>query len=464
MENYTLSKIFIDVFHDLSTTSTKNIPKLFVNDLSALENTLQEYLVSILGIRIKNNYEEHYREIRKYFENIFNNIKYETYTDLIEVIKQYGKEYKEKISSHPYTELFLESMQRLYSCNYDGRVHFFDDNLGNIDIADTMVSNKGNSFIIGRIPRKNEMDLPSVYIENIDTFENTLSDYVTAVQKSDSFYNIFESEKMKDIPFKNKVKALFECTIFNATSKDLAFAERFFSKYTNFINDQSLAPLRKLNYLGNMLEDDLYIMLKRSEIEYETPYCLCFMLRNHVTELPNVRLGIEEYNGKKIAHILATQTTQSSHINRENMASVDKYLKSIIPNDSYFRFFNPSHLVSIFMSFGVLKGMGITDVEVADYLPFRHKKTILDKQMSEEEATNYQRRLTDKNMITYMKLDAITEGIKIVSYPEMDMNLKFDISGDIVCKSKELQELYDMCYSFSKNLNSQQLDSSFNLK
>ena len=68
MENYTLSKIFIDVFHDLSTTSTKNIPKLFVNDLNALENTLQEYLGSILGIRIKNNYEEHYREIRKYFE------------------------------------------------------------------------------------------------------------------------------------------------------------------------------------------------------------------------------------------------------------------------------------------------------------------------------------------------------------------------------------------------------------
>lgn len=326
-----------------------------------------------------------------------------------------------------------------------------------------MVSNKGQSFIIGRMPRKDEIELPSIYIENIDSFENVLNTYVDAVSKSDSYYNIFGNDRMKEVPLKNKIRALFECTIFNATSKDLVFTERFFSKYTDFITDKTLEPYRKLNYVGNALNDEMYIMFKRSELEYETPFCLCYMLKNNVVELPNVRLGIENYNGKKIAHILATQTSQSSNINRENMVSVEKYLKSIIPNDSAFRFFNPSHLVSILMSFGILKGMGITEVEVSDYLPFRHKKTVLDKQMNEEESTNFQRRLTDKNMITYMRLVSVTEGIEILTYPEMDMGLKLDISKDIKCNSKELQELYDMCYSFSKSIK-EELEENRELK
>lgn len=470
MEKHTLSKIFVDVYNNLSTVNNpKNIPKLLIEDYDILEHALQDYLVSIVGISIKNNYEEHYREIRKYFENIFNNVKFDVNSDVIQAIEKYGKEYNVKIDSHPYTKIFLEAMQRLYSRGYDGCVRFFDDyeispGGGLLDKADTMVSNKGQSFIIGRITRKDEMDLPSIYIRDIDSFELSLNNYVSAVSKSDSYYNIFETDRMKEIPIKNKIRALFECTIFNATSKDLNFAERFFSKYTDFITDKTLESYRKLNYIGNMLDDDLYIMFKRSELEYETPFCLCFMLKNHVVELPNVRLGIENYNGKKIAHILATQTTQSSHINHENMGIVEKYIKSIIPTDSAFRFFNPSHLVSILMSFGILKGMGITEVEVADYLPFRHKKTVLDKQMNEEEATNFQRRLTDKNMITYMRLVSVTEGIKIMTYPEMEMGLKLDISGDIICNSKELQELYDMCYSFSKSIKEQELDDGRDLK
>lgn len=322
-----------------------------------------------------------------------------------------------------------------------------------------MISNIENRFIIGRIPRKDEMDLPSVYINDIDTFEVILENYVETIKRSDTFYNIFSSEKMMDISFHDKLIALFSCTMFNATSTDLIFTELFFRKYTHFVSDTSLDSYRRLSYIGQALDDELYVMLKRSELEYETPFCLCFMLRNHIVELPNVRIGIEKFGDKKRAHILAVQTTQNEQINKKNLLEIENYFKKIIPNDSHFRFYNPAHLVSILMCFGLLKGMGITDVQVADYLPFRHRKTVLDKQMSEEEAIQFQRRLTDKNMITYMRLMSVTDGIKALTYPEMDMGLKLDISGDIHCKNEELQHLYDMCYELSKNFYEEDIES-----
>jgi len=465
MEGYTLSKIFFDVYNSISNFNNKKIFKN-INDYNLLENALEEYLVSLLGISIKYNYEEHYREIRKYFENIVNNVEYDG-VDLISNIKLYQEEFKRKIANHPYTEIFIESLQRLYSRDYDGKVTFFDsindysyNSLANgIDKADTMISNINNRFIIGRISRKDENELPSVYIDDIDSFEKVLEKYVHTVSVSDSYYNIFSNEKMKDIPYKNKVRALFETIMFNATSSDLIYVEQFFHKYIDFISDETLMALRKLNYVGNVMDDELFVMLKRSELEYETPYCLCFMLKNNVIELPNIRLGIETQGHKKIAHILATQTTQSSHINRENMKKIEKYLKNIIPNDSSFRFFNPSHLVSLLMCFGILKGMGISDIEVVDYLPFRHKKTVLDKQMSDEEAANFQMRLTDKNMITYMRLVSVINGIKILSYPEMDMGLKLNISNNVTSESEELQSLYDICYEFGKKMKEENLEN-----
>lgn len=120
-----LCKVFIDVFNHLSdNTAKKKILKLNVTDYDTLEKTLEEYLVSILGPTIKNNYKIHFREIRKYFENIFNNIQLEQSIDLIESIQRYGVEYRNKLTSHPYVETFIEALQELYSPNYDGKVNF----------------------------------------------------------------------------------------------------------------------------------------------------------------------------------------------------------------------------------------------------------------------------------------------------------------------------------------------------
>ena len=447
MQDRILSKIFLDVYNNLQTFNNNKI-KISLEDYPLLEQTLENYLSDILGYKIKYNYEDNFREIRKYFENIIYNSRNKNYTNLIECINSYKIEFIEKLESHKYVNLFIDIMKKMYSKSYKGKI--LSDNKEDLDYTPIAISNKENSFIIGRLPRKSENNLPLIYINDIDDFENVLKKYIEAVFMSDSFYNLFTNKNFENVSFEEKVKAIFECTIFNATNTDLNNVENFFRMYTDFINDKTFENIRKPCYIGELFNDQLFVMSKRSELEYETPYYLAFMLKDKRVELPNVRLGIESKNEEKVAHIIATQSAQTV-LDRDNLNKIQSEIKKNLPADPYFRFYNPTHLVSLLMTFGVLNGMGIKQVDVMDFLPFRYNKTILDKQMSLEEADNYQTRLTNKNLITYMRLIELADGINIVSYPEMDMGLKIKLSDEIKCKNEFLQNIYDISYEFGKN-------------
>lgn len=459
MSNKILSKIFLDVYKNLPMFYN-NKPKISVEDYNLLESTLEEYLIDILGYKIKYNYQDNYREIVILFENIFYNTRYKHYNNIIESINSYKQELQEKLENHKYTSLFIDTLRRMYSKSYDGRILTKIEK--DFNFSTIAISNKQNSFVIGRIPRKDEQQLPYVHINNIDEFEMLLKKYIESVVLSDSFYNIFDNPYFANIAFDDKVKTIIECTIYNATGADLNCTEKFFRRYTDFITDKSFDSIRKPSYMGNLFEDDLYVMCKRSELEYETPYYLAFMLNNNRVELPNIRMGIEQKEDRKVAHILATQSAQTV-LNPESLKQIQDEIKNNIPPDSYFRFYNPTHLVSILMTFGMLNGMGIKEVDVKDYLPFRYNKTILDKQMSLEEAEKYQTRLTNKNLITYMRLISMVDGIEVLAYPEMDMSLKLNINDNVVCKNEFLQKIYDMGYQLGKK-NKINLDENETIK
>lgn len=70
--------------------------------------------------------------------------------------------------------------------------------------------------------------------------------------------------------------------------------------------------------------------------------------------------------------------------------------------------------------------------------------------MDTEEADNFQTRLTNKNLITYMRLISVVDGIDVITYPEMDMSLKLKIDDNIVCNNEFLQKIYDMGYELGK--------------
>lgn len=448
MAKIILSKIFLDVYNSFHTFNNKNKIHISIEDYPLLEKTLEKYLVDILGYRIKYNYENNYREIRKYFENIIYNSKYKNYNNIIEYIDSYKKEFIEKINTHKYTNLFIDTMRNMYSKSYNGKI--LSEEKNDLSYSSIAITNRDNSFVIGRLTRKDEIPLPSIYINDIDEFEKILKEYVQSIFLSDSFYNLFDNINFDNISLEDKIKAVFESTMFNATAMDLNNIEQFFRRYNDFINDQTFQNIRKPVCMGELFDDQLYIMSKRSELEYETPYYLAFMLNNNRVELPNVRLGIEEKDNKKVAHIIAVQSAQKI-LNKDNLDKIQKEIKKNLPVDSYFRFYNPTHLVSILMTFGVLNGMGIKDIEIKDFLPFRYNKTILDKQMSEEEADNYQTRLTNKNLITYMRLIELVEGINIINYPEMNMCLNLKLSDEIRCKNEFLQRIYNLSYELGKN-------------
>lgn len=446
MQNKILSTIFLDVYNNLQTFNNK--VKISIEDYPLLEQTLENYLVDILGYKIKYNYEDNFREIRKYFENIIYNSKNKNYANLIDCINIYKEEFIEKLESHKYVSLFIETMEKMYSKSYKGKILF--DKKEDLNYSSIAISNKGDSFVIGRITRKGDNPLPSVYINNIDDFEISLKKYIEALFMSDSFYNLFANKNFDNISFEDKVKTIFECTIFNATGTDLNNIENFFRVYTDFITDKTFENIRRPSYIAELFDDELYVMSKRSEIEYETPYYLAFMLKNKRVELPNVRLGIETKNKEKVAHIIATQSAQTV-LDRDKLNKIQAEIKNNLPTDPYFRFYNPTHLISLLMTFGMLNGMEIKNIDVKDFLPFRYNKTILDKQMSLEEADNYQTRLTNKNLITYMRLAELIDGINIASYPEMDMGLKIRLNDEIKCKNSFLQNIYDVAYEFGKN-------------
>lgn len=441
MKNYTLCKIFFDVFNKLQIE--KSIVKMNIDE-EALEKALEDYLLIMLGPSVKFNYDNYFPEIRKCFENIFSSEIFDKNISLIEHIKNCGQNFKERLSSLHYTSLFLEAVKRVYSDDYDGKLSF-DNQINDGVIAINYI---GNQLQIGKMVRKDKLALPFITIGDVDRFEVILKEFLDAVKRSDSFYNIFKMANFEDSQEDLLIKVLFEALLFNASVNDLGFIENYFVKLKAFIENEELKPLQKLYYVGEAFDDELYVMLKRSELEYETPYCLCFMLKKSQIELPIVRLGVKDNK----AYILAVQSSQSDFINKDNKKKIEDYIKSIVPNSSKFRFYNPAHLVSILMSFGILKGLGITNVEVTEYLPLRHLKTSLERQMGEEEQDLYQQRLTDKNIYTYMRLISVVDGIKITDYPDLNVGLKLDISDNLTCNNYELLQLYNECLAFAKSL------------
>ena len=441
MGDYIFSKLFFEVYKSI------NNRKLIIKDYDALEKTLEDYLMNVSGYRIISRYQENFYEIKKYFENIVYNIDSNNY-NIIEEINKYKLNFKTKIEAHYYTNLFIEVMKRLYSKSYDGKLDsYIYNNIGSDTIA---ISNIDKTFILSKLQKTEALQIPSTIILNIDKFERILYDYVDSIKNSDSYFNIFNNNGFNGFSNEEKIKILFESTILNASVSDLSNVQEFFRKYTNYLNDNTLSKFKNLTFIGNLFNDELYVMLKRAELEYETPYYLSFMLRNNRVTLPSVRLGIDEQDGLKSANIIATQDPQVKY-SYENDKMIQEEIKNSLPKDSYFRFYKPTHLVSIIMTFGILNGLNIKDITVNDFMPFRYKKTILDKNMTEDESQIYQTSLTDKNLMTYMRLISVVDGIDIICYPELNMGLKLKLGDSIKCKNEFLQSIYDMGLEIGKS-------------
>ena len=427
---------------------------LNIEPSAELETVLTDVVNYVVGFSFDGRYD--YSEVRVCFDNIIRNIPFSNCSNIYDIINDYKNRYMRLIEDNHYVNLFVSVIKKIYSPVYDGKLGSQDNRMANTKFSNAHVGILGNSITIGKPTRIGEEDLPFIQIHDANLFNDVLENFIHTLKNSNSPYNLYKVENFVNFYSSDELaKLVFESIILNATSYELANVSKYFIKYTDFLNDAIMPSLSTINCIGQVFEDEIYFKTKRSDIEYETPYYFAFMLKNHRYELPNVRLAITDNEfDEKIANIIAVQ---SSQITRSN-AEVSQMIKNKIPKTSTFRFFNPDHFVSLVLSFGILNGLGIYEIDVQDFMPIRYRKTVLDTKMDEAESENYIKRVYDKNMACYYKMTLLTDDIEILNNAGSPANLHFKTNEEIHFKDEFLQNLYMMGFNYGKSLKNDQLE------
>lgn len=443
MEEYKLSKIFWDIYTDivqnLEVTETINIKpgvQKFTN-FEEMEKILSIYVQKFLGYKVTYDYNLYAREIIKLFENLIVNSKSKDITQILQFSKSYSLDYFEQIYDHPYASIFINTMKTLYSNNPNSVV----------------VSNRGLTYVIDNVERRGEEDISATIIKNIDEFEHKLVEFIEKLKSSNSFFK----KPFDTIDHDEAVSYIFEWVVKNATSKDLSHVEKFIEKYGDFLIDQTFTPFDHYIPVGDLFCGRLFVKSKRANINYETPYYISFVINDgeKVVELPNIRLGIAEIEGEKTAHILAVQTSQDTDKNETYNRLMAK-INASFTKSKYFRQYNPSHIVSLVLTYGILKGLGINRVKVNDYFPLRFNRLILEGKTSESELYDLQYRLVNKNILNYFKISEHFTGITINGKLEEGEGLLIDLEDSVTNSNEFFQELYNMGLETGLKMNESQ--------
>ena len=265
MDRNTLSNIFLDLYYSTNTI------KLKIKNIDILEKTLEDYLDSILGYKIRHNRSTHIKEIKCYFQNIINNTKILKKNKIIEYIQNYQNYYKNLFELNPLTNQFINSINLLYEKNYNSSdllnklTNTIEEDI-NIAIQHIKTPNGIDSLVIQNF-QANTILPKQIYIKNVESFEKTLNKYITCVKKSDSNYNIFSKKYYNILNNNSKLRMLFQYTMYNVSVSECNDIELYFQKNIHYLENKLLDKLKKPIHIGNILNENIYVMLKKSEIE-----------------------------------------------------------------------------------------------------------------------------------------------------------------------------------------------------
>ena len=444
-----------DSFSHLNVTPSKKLDSsdslsyLNVTPSKELEDALEDLVRETLGFSFNDSYD--YGAVRVCFDNVIKSMHYTDNRNFIDIIKIYKDKYFKILEDNHLTRLFVDVIKRIYSPNYDGKLgSYLVNNEQRSASSSAYVGTIYNSITVGMPIRIGQDLMPSVMIRDAYKFEEKLQIFVDTLKSSSSDYNLFKISGFTDSYTEDEILQMaFESIILNATSYELCNVGRYFMKYTSFLEDTTMPSLTPLVDLGSALDDELYFKVKKSDIEYETPYYFAFMLRDHQYELPNVRLSItEKDNGEKVANIIALQSSQITKRNPD----IAEIIKRRTPKTSTFRYYNPEHFISLVLALGILNGLGITEIDVQDFMPIRYRKTVCDNSMNEEEAENYVKRVYDKNIACYFKMQLLTDDIEFTDYPASGDNLHLKTNDIVRFKDEFLNDLYALAYNYTSKL------------
>lgn len=402
---------------------------LVIEDISKLERLLQNYIYVSIGFRF--NYDKYLEAIRLNFKNILLNASVNDFKNINKFIEVYTQKIVNLSSDYPLSSSLIEVIKKSYS-PYDSII---------------CIRNLGNKYSFNNIDKKNEYLMPTAIINDINVIEKTIKSTLEEIIKSDSLFNRYFSLYNKEEAITHTLNSILR----NATPMDLFDLNAYFLKYKGFFEDNSLDEFKSKVKIGTLFGEELYLLCRRANADYETPYFLSFFLQNEkgFIELPNVRLGINENNGKKTAHILAVQASQDNTYIDE-YRQMELKIKHLIKNKSKIRFFNPMFIASLSLTFGLLKKLGIKEIEYANYLPLRWQRKEKEEGISEDFLINLQQQLTDKNINNFLKMCEYFKNTRIkLLGDEPEQNMLLDISSDDLyeCDNEFLRDLFYIGYN-----------------
>lgn len=436
-EDYMLSKIFRTIYKKYTQQ------EISIKEYEEFEETLKKAVLDILGYKIYSNYNsymsgqtdrfDYFNEVSKLFENIICN--YNKSESIINHIESYNKNYNAEIEKYRYAGVLLRNIYRLYSLEQNKVILL---KFGDCYRVDPIDDGKG------------DVPMPSIYIDNIANLDNILKNYITAIISSDNNYKrILDNEmigSIDDIP-DNVLSDIFCFTMLNMSNADVRSLEEFFKKYADFVNDNTFDMYKgKATYLGEVFDDRIYVNAAKKDLAYETPYWLAFMFEKSKYICPLVGVGIDSDDNKKVAEVVAIQDSQSIPLDIDKHNMMIETIKRRSPKSSNFREHSPSHLISIILSIGFLRGAGIEKVNVNEYMPFRYQRLILERHKSDDDINSYQKRVTSKNVFTWLRMLEFTDDINVENYPDNGMFLTLSLNDEIKFNNELFQQLYDLGY------------------
>ncbi len=412
-----------------------------------LEQKLQDLVNLMVGFSFTGTYDG--SGIKVCFDNVVRNIPNSSYHNIYDIIADYIAHYNKLFEDNHLVDLFVRVIKKIYSPNYNGKPGIeYDRTPVDKDEDVTYIGVYGKTITIGQLTRLNKEAVPLIQIHDAYACEQVLKDFIQTIKDGKTAYNLYALPGMASVYDEDDLASMiFEGVILNASEYELSHVDDYFRKYTFIIDDKIMPSLTQTTKIGDAFDDEVYFKVKGSNIEFETPWFFAFMLKNHEFMLPSVRLGLTTVEGKTSANIVAIQSSSVTNHNPE----VSRIIKDNIPKNSTFRHYNPEHFISLVLAFGVLNGLGITNINVQDFMPIRYRKTVMDKHFNEEEANNYIQRVYDQNIACYFKMALLSDDVMIQNFPGSGDNIIIETNDTIEFNNEFLDHLYLLGYNYGKS-------------
>lgn len=296
------------------------------------------------------------------------------------------------------------------------------------------VTRIGKKVII--TPKRNQEYIPEFVINDIDVFEEVLRKYLDTVRD----INI-KSTQMDD---RHNEKYFIFNVWKNATMSDFKNPEKYISRYTNFIKDDTFSQFDTLTNIGMYGSNMLMVQREQDEYGFETPYIMHLSLTNgkYIYNLPWVRYGISQNkNGDKIAYIYALQKMEPSLSEKYN-EEVKRDINKVNTGVKKYRNVTPNAIATLAIFMGMLEAEGITAIKAPDFIVGRYGHFV--NATTEEETDRIQYNLTEKFLRNFLRLDEHLDNLKLepISLNEFNSFLCMSLNPMEDCKNTAIKQLY----------------------